>query len=204
MCARSRNARMDPQIASIKVLGVNLTLFTRTQKILTNPMWDTLRDCTRFNLVVRSCSALNTRGNSKNGHVFVDAGIRTIGAAAWQSCQQLQIVGLPFSVVCIKEGAFQGCLAECCSLAMKGKPPLGSFLVHLKREPKGAKPSNALVWSLFALFLWTIVPWKARVAILPVRSHDVSCPSAKAVSGLPTSWTLDLSPPARAFTGILV
>ena len=40
-------------------------------------------------------------------HVLVDAGIRTIGAAAWLSCQQLEIVKLPPSVVCIKEGAFR-------------------------------------------------------------------------------------------------
>ena len=67
-------------------------------------------------------------------HVLVDAGIHTIGASAWQSCQQLQIVKLPPSVVCLKDGAFQGCyalmdilvpgciqfgrrvFAECCSL----------------------------------------------------------------------------------------
>ena len=66
-------------------------------------------------------------------HVLVETGIHTIGAV-WQSCHQLQLVRLPTTVVCIKEGAFQGChaltqvvapgcvnfgrraFAECCSL----------------------------------------------------------------------------------------
>ena len=46
-----------------------------------------------------------------------------VGAAAWQSCQQLQIVKLPPSVVSIKEGAFQGCYA----LGLKGRLKEGGF-----------------------------------------------------------------------------
>ena len=40
-------------------------------------------------------------------HVEVATGI--IGIAAWQSCQQLQIVKLPSSVVSLAEGTFMGC-----------------------------------------------------------------------------------------------
>ena len=44
-------------------------------------------------------------------HVEVAQGLTKIGVAAWQSCHQLQIVKLPPSVVCLKDGAFQGCYA---------------------------------------------------------------------------------------------
>ena len=65
-------------------------------------------------------------------------GIRHVGAAAWQACQQLQIVKLPPSVISLAEGAFLGCyvlrevvapgcirygprvFAECCSLSRVG------------------------------------------------------------------------------------
>ena len=42
-------------------------------------------------------------------HVEVTTGIRHAGAAAWQACQQLQIVKLPPSVISLAEGAFLGC-----------------------------------------------------------------------------------------------
>ena len=65
-------------------------------------------------------------------------GIQHVGIAAWQSCQQLQIVRLPPSVISLAEGIFQGCyvlrevaalgcvqysrrvFAECCSLGRVG------------------------------------------------------------------------------------
>ena len=65
-------------------------------------------------------------------------GIHHVGVAAWQTCQQLQIVKLPPSVMSLAEGAFQGCyvlrevaapgcirygprvFAECCSLSRVG------------------------------------------------------------------------------------
>ena len=71
-------------------------------------------------------------------HVEVTTGIRQVGAAAWQACQQLQIVKLPPSVISLAEGAFLGCyvlreviapgcirygprvFAECCSLSRVG------------------------------------------------------------------------------------
>ena len=66
-------------------------------------------------------------------HVEVAMGIQHVGFAAWQSCQQLQIVKLPPSVISLEDGTFQGCyvlrevaapgcvqysrrvFAECCS-----------------------------------------------------------------------------------------
>ena len=71
-------------------------------------------------------------------HVEVAAGIQHVGFAAWQGCQQLQIVKLPPSVLSLEDGAFQGCyvlreimapgcvqysrrvFAECCSLSKVG------------------------------------------------------------------------------------
>ena len=42
-------------------------------------------------------------------HVKVAEGIQHKGFAAWQGCQQLQIVKLPPSVISLEDGAFQGC-----------------------------------------------------------------------------------------------
>ena len=42
-------------------------------------------------------------------HVQVDAGMHTIGEAAWQHCNRLLIVHLPDSLVCLKDGAFRRC-----------------------------------------------------------------------------------------------
>ena len=71
-------------------------------------------------------------------HVEVATGIQHAGIAAWQSCQQLQIVKLPPSVISLGEGTFLGCyvlrevaapgcvqygrrvFAECCSLGSVG------------------------------------------------------------------------------------
>ena len=71
-------------------------------------------------------------------HVEVATGIKHVGFAAWQGCQQLQIVKLPPSVISLEDGAFQGCyvlreitapgcvqysrrvFAECCSLSKVG------------------------------------------------------------------------------------
>ena len=68
----------------------------------------------------------------------VDAGVHTIGEAAWQSCSRLQVVQLPSTVVCLQDGVFRrsyilrtvlapGCkyfgicvFEECCSLVQIG------------------------------------------------------------------------------------
>ena len=52
-------------------------------------------------------------------------GIQHVGIAAWQSCQQLQIVKLPPSVISLEDGTFQGChvlreVAPVCPVQPKG------------------------------------------------------------------------------------
>ena len=42
-------------------------------------------------------------------HVQVEAGIRIVGEAAWRSCQRLQGVHLPDTVVSLRHGAFRRC-----------------------------------------------------------------------------------------------
>ena len=44
-------------------------------------------------------------------HVQVETGVRIVGEAAWRSCQRLQIVHLPDTVVSLKHGAFRRCHA---------------------------------------------------------------------------------------------
>ena len=41
--------------------------------------------------------------------VSVEAGVRAVGAQAWQSCRRLRIVKMPSSVVRIEENTFRGC-----------------------------------------------------------------------------------------------
>ena len=42
-------------------------------------------------------------------HVQVEAGVRIVGEAAWRSCQRLQVVHLPDTVVSLRHGAFRRC-----------------------------------------------------------------------------------------------
>ena len=42
-------------------------------------------------------------------HVLVENGIRIVGEAAWRSCQRLQVVHLPDTVVSLRHGAFRRC-----------------------------------------------------------------------------------------------
>ena len=71
---------------------------------------------------------------SRMRHVSIEAGIRAVGAQAWQSCRHLRIVKMPSTVVRIEENTFRGChllnsitvpgctefgykaFADCCSL----------------------------------------------------------------------------------------
>ena len=124
-----------PTIGGHSAFGSELVFVNKdTGAILANPIWDTLRDCNRFNLVVRQCFCqVEHKGQLKNRakairvppirtgrvlphafthtvgvrHVQVEAGIHTIGEAAWQHCNRLQIVQLPSTVVCLQDGAFR-------------------------------------------------------------------------------------------------
>ena len=42
-------------------------------------------------------------------HVLVEDGVRIVGEAAWRSCQPLQVVHLPDTVVSLRHGAFRRC-----------------------------------------------------------------------------------------------
>ena len=81
-------------------------------------------------------------------HVSVEAGIRLIGAEAWQNYRQLRIVKLPATVIGISDNVFRDCkllnsvlapgcrdfgykaFAECCSL--QWVPPLWLKAYRLK------------------------------------------------------------------------
>ena len=124
-----------PYIGEYSTFGCELDFVHKdTQKLLADPIWDTLRDNNCFNLIVRQCSVqAEHKGQLKNRvkairvpsnnmdrvlpHAFshisdvrrvqVDAGIHTIGEAAWQSCLRLQVVKLPSTVVCLQDGVFR-------------------------------------------------------------------------------------------------
>ena len=84
-----------------------------TKLPLQDPIHSTLKKRSRFQVIVRPCI--------EDGHSVWQfqtevpdrafSSCRQIGAAAWQSCHQLQIVKLPLLVVCLQDGVFQGCYA---------------------------------------------------------------------------------------------
>ena len=126
-----------PTIGGSSTFGCELTFVQKdTGKLLVSPVWDTLRDCNHFHLVVRQCcyraehegqlkrnakviQVPPTRSGqllphafthmNKMRHVQVEAGIHTIGEAAWQHCNRLLIVHLPSTLLCLKDGAFRRC-----------------------------------------------------------------------------------------------
>ena len=126
-----------PTIGGCSTFGSELAFVHRdTGQILTNPIWDTLRDCNHFHIIVRQCcSRAEHKGQMKRNakaiqvpptrsgqvlphaftrmnemrHVQVEAGLHTIGEAAWQHCNRLLIVHLPNTLVCLKDGAFRRC-----------------------------------------------------------------------------------------------
>ena len=99
-----------------------------TRKVLADPIWDTLCDNHCFNVIARQCFVdAEHKGHLKGGakairvpssatdrilpqafsfhaevrHLRPEAGIRVVGEAAWRSCQRLQVVHLPTTVVCL-------------------------------------------------------------------------------------------------------
>ena len=162
-----------PTIGGTSAFGCELTFVRQdTGQLLCSPVWDTLRECNHFQIVVRQCSqcaehkgqmrkkvkALRvpvTRSGqvlprasthaSDIRHLQVDAGIHTVGEAAWQHCTRLLIVHLPSSLLSLQEGTFRccyvlhtvtapgcidfGCWAfeECHALAWVGDPDQGDF-----------------------------------------------------------------------------
>ena len=126
-----------PTIGGSSTFGCELSFAqSDTGQLLQNPIWDTLRDCNQFQVIVRQCCSRaehkrkmkwNAKAiqvpairsgkviphafthSSSIRHVRVDAGVRTIGEAAWQHCSRLLIVHLPNSLVCLKDGVFRRC-----------------------------------------------------------------------------------------------
>ena len=126
-----------PTIGGSSTFGCELTFVQcDTGQLLTNPIWDALRDCNHFHIIVRQCcSRAEHKGQMKRKakaiqvpptrsrqvlphafthsnevrHLQVEAGVHTIGEAAWQHCNRLLIVHLPSSLVCLKDGAFRRC-----------------------------------------------------------------------------------------------
>ena len=124
-----------PLIGKHSTFGCELEFVSmNTRTILADPIWDTLQECNCFSLVVRQCfiqaehkGQLRRRAKaisvpaednervlpnafshvSEIRRVQVETGAHTIGEAAWQSCQRLQIVKLPDTVVCLQDSAFQ-------------------------------------------------------------------------------------------------
>ena len=88
-------------------------------------------------------------------HVELAEGIQRVGFAAWQGCQQLQIVKLPSSVLSLEDEAFQGCyalrevvapgcvqfsrrvFAECCSLSRIGASQAANETMSWRQEQLG-------------------------------------------------------------------
>ena len=126
-----------PTIGGTSTFGCELTFVRQdTGQLLCSPVWDTLRDCNQFQIVVRQCCQCaehkgQMRQNAKairvpvtrSGqviphafthssdlrHLQIEAGIHTIGEAAWQHCTRLLIVHLPSSLLSLKDGAFRCC-----------------------------------------------------------------------------------------------
>ena len=156
-----------PTVSDLEVFGCELELLDlREQQSLSEAFRTVLLQRPQLQIVVRPCmvrafhlavpgrrqrrllqsSSQSARGNCRQSilrctfirHVEVATGIQHIGIGAWQSCQQLQIVKLPSSVVSLAEGTFMGCyvlrkvaapgcvhygqrvFAGCCSLGSVG------------------------------------------------------------------------------------
>ena len=126
-----------PYLGDSSTFGCELQFVNKdTCQVLADPIWNTLRDNHCFNVVAKQCfvDALHKghlTGEAKairvpSGttdrilpqafsfhmevrHVQVEAGTRIVGEAAWRSCQRLQVVHLPDTVVCLQRGVFRRC-----------------------------------------------------------------------------------------------
>ena len=107
-----------------------------THKVLADPIRDIVRTKHRFYVIARQCFVeVLCKGHLTDGakairvpfratdrilpqafschtdvrRVQVEAGVRVVGEAAWRSCQRLQVVHLPDTVVCLRRGVFCKC-----------------------------------------------------------------------------------------------
>ena len=111
-------------VTDLKVFGCTTDfLHVDAHTYLENPIWDKLQRSTEYTIVFRSCSEVLPSKESFEGcppegafaavprlrHVSIEAGIRVVGAEAWQCCRQLRIVKMPATVVKIADNTFRGC-----------------------------------------------------------------------------------------------
>ena len=128
-----------PMIGESTTFGCELKFVCRnSQQTLVDPIWQTLRDCNCFTVVVSPCIEVAERKGQMQGeakalrtpfkehdkifpqafeyvtkvrHLQVDAGYRIIGEGAWRNCQHLQIVHLASTVTCLQAQVFRRCYA---------------------------------------------------------------------------------------------
>ena len=126
-----------PHLGSNSTFGCELQFVQKdTHEVLTDSIRDTLRANQRLYVIARQCFVEAAHKGQLKGevraicvpcgkndkippqafsfhtevrHVQVEAGIRIVGEAAWRSCQRLQIVHLPDTVVSLRHGAFRRC-----------------------------------------------------------------------------------------------
>ena len=126
-----------PYLGNSSTFGCELQFVQKdTHKVLADPIRSTLRANQCFYVIARQCLVEAAHKGRRTGdakairvpfgmtdrilpqafsfhaevrHVQVEAGIRIVGEAAWRSCQQLQVVHLPDTVVCLRHGVFCRC-----------------------------------------------------------------------------------------------
>ena len=126
-----------PCLGSNSTFGCELQFVQKdTHEVLADPIRSTLRANQCFFVLARQCFVEAVHKGQLKGeakairvsfgrndkippqafsfhtgvrHVLVEAGIRIVGEAAWRSCQRLQVVHLPDTVVSLRHGAFRRC-----------------------------------------------------------------------------------------------
>ena len=126
-----------PHLGSNSTLGRELQFVQKnTHEVLTDPIQSKLRANQCFYVLARQCFVEAIHKGQLKGkakamrvpfsrsdkvppqafsvhaevrHVLVEDGIRIVGEAAWRSCQRLQVVHLPDTVVSLKQEAFRRC-----------------------------------------------------------------------------------------------
>ena len=128
-----------PELGTSSTFCCELDFVCRnSQQKLVDPIWQTLRDCNCFTVVVSPCAEKAEHKGQMQGetkalrvpfyasdrifpqafshlarvrHVQVDAGYRIIGEGAWHNCQHLQIVHLDSAVISLQTRVFSRCYA---------------------------------------------------------------------------------------------
>ena len=128
-----------PELGTSSTFCCELDFVCRnSQQKLVDPIWQTLRDCNCFTVVVSPCAEKAEHKGQMQGetkalrvpfqasdrifpqafshlarvrHVQVDAGYRIIGEGAWHNCQHLQIVHLDSTVSSLQTRVFSRCYA---------------------------------------------------------------------------------------------